>query len=102
LKGAAVRYRGRYCMRQLRRQRPRAAARNDEHGVVGELRQRVGAVGVGAADGFDDLAARKNEIVVRKMNMIVAACGMVIEALGDGGGLWSVSRLQTKYSSRAM
>ena len=49
-------------MRQLRGQCAGAAARDDKHGVVGKLRQRVGAVGLGTADGFDNLTARtKND-----------------------------------------
>jgi len=44
-------------MRQLRRKRAGAAARDDEHDVVCQLRQRVWAVRMGAPDGLNDLAA---------------------------------------------
>ncbi len=54
-------------MRQLGRQRAGAAARDDEHGVVGKLRQRVRAFGVSATDGLNDLAVH-----------IVSACGAVV------------------------
>jgi hypothetical protein len=54
-------------VRQLGRQRAGAAARDDEHGVVGKLRQRVRAFGVSATDGLNDLAVH-----------IVSACGAVV------------------------
>ena len=43
-------------MRQLSRQRASAAAGDDKHGVIGELRQCVGAFWVGSTDSLNDLA----------------------------------------------
>ena len=59
-------------MRQLRRKRAGAAARDDEHDVVCQLRQRVWAVRMSAPDGLNDLAA--NEVLLERD--VVAGYGL--------------------------
>ena len=77
-------------MRQLGGQRAGTAASDDEHRVIGKLRQRIGAVRSGATDGLDDLAACRVRLGAhftinpKPFTRVGPAC------------------LQTKYSSSAM